>query len=161
LCCKSWRTASPISLHEKKTALAWAPASALGVLAAGAVFTGMGFGLHVLSTSVPLAMLAVAVWTVGEILGATMAPSVVADLAPPQLRGGYQGAFSMSWGLASCIAPALGGWVLGTLGGPALWGGCLLVGLLAGAWNLAAAGARRRHLEQLRALHAGVSSSVD
>jgi MFS family permease len=69
----------------------------------------------------------------GEILGATMSPSVVADLAPPHLRGSYQGAFSMGWGLASCLAPALGGWVLGNLGGQALWGGCMLIGLLAGA----------------------------
>ncbi len=131
------------------------------VLAAGAVFTGLGFGLHSLSTTVSLAMLAVAVWTVGEILGATMSPSVVADLAPPHLRGSYQGAFSMGWGLASCLAPALGGWVLGNLGGQTLWGGCLLIGLLAGAWSLAIADARRRHLAQLRVQYGGVSSNVD
>lgn len=131
------------------------------VLAAGAVFTGLGFGLHSLSITVPLAMLAVAVWTVGEILGATMAPSVVADLAPPHLRGSYQGTFAMGWGLASCVAPALGGWVLGNLGGQTLWGGCLLIGVLAGAWSLAIADARRRHLEQLRLQYGGVSSSVD
>jgi MFS family permease len=131
------------------------------VLAAGAVFTGLGFGLHSLSTTVSLAMLAVAVWTVGEILGATMSPSVVADLAPPHLRGSYQGAFSMGWGLASCLAPALGGWVLGNMGGQTLWGGCLLIGLLAGAWSLAIADARRRHLEQLRVQYGGVSSNVD
>jgi MFS family permease len=131
------------------------------VLAAGAVFTGMGFGLHSLSTTVPLAMLAVAVWTMGEILGATMSPSVVADLAPPHLRGSYQGAFSMGWGLASCVAPALGGWVLGNLGGQTLWGGCLLLGLLTGAWSLAIADARRRHLEHLRLQYEGVSSNVD
>lgn len=131
------------------------------VLAAGAVFTGLGFGLHALSATVPLAMLAVAVWTVGEILGATVSSSVVADLASPQLRGSYQGVFSMSWGVASCLAPALGGTVLGRFGSTTLWGGCLLTGLLAGAWNLAAADARRRHLEQLRLQHAGVSANVD
>jgi MFS family permease len=131
------------------------------VLAAGAAFTGMGFGLHALSSTVPLAMLAVSVWTMGEMLGATMSPSVVADLAPPHLRGSYQGAFSMGWGLASCLAPALGGWVLGNLGGQTLWGGCLLLGLVAGVWSLAIADARRRHLEQLRLQYGGVSSSVD
>ncbi len=131
------------------------------VLAAGAVFTGLGFGLHSLSVNVPLAMLAVAVWTVGEILGATVSPSLVADLAPAHLRGSYQGAFTMSWGLAACLAPAIGGWVLGNLGGPSLWGGCLLVGLLAGAWHLAAADARRRHMELLRAQDGAVSASMD
>ncbi|MFL5345350.1 MAG: MDR family MFS transporter [Hyalangium sp.] len=131
------------------------------VLAMGAVFTGVGFGLHSLSFNVPLAMLAVAVWTVGEILGATVSPSVVADLAPAHLRGTYQGAFSMSWGLAACLAPAIGGWALGNLGGLTLWGGCLLVGLLAGAWHLAAADARRRHMAVLRAQNGAVSASVD
>jgi MFS family permease len=131
------------------------------VLAAGAVFTGVGFGLHSLSFNVPLAMAAVAVWTVGEILGATVNSSMVADLAPAHLRGSYQGAFSMSWGLAACVAPAIGGWVLGNLGGLSLWGGCLVVGLIAGAWNLAVADARRRHMALLRTQDGAVSANVD
>lgn len=131
------------------------------VLAAGAVFTGVGFGLHALPATMPLAMLAVAVWTMGEILGATIASSVVADLASPQLRGSYQGVYSMSWGVASCLAPALGGMVLGRFGSATLWGACLLVGLLAGMWHLASADARRRHLEQLRLQHSGLSTNVD
>ena len=131
------------------------------VLASAAVLTGLGFGLHTMSFTVLLAMAAVAVWTVGEILGAAVSPSVVADLAPPELRGSYQGAFHMSWGLASCVAPAVGAWVLDHHGGALLWGGCLLLGLLAAAWSLAIADARRLHLEQLRTRYAGVSTSVD
>jgi MFS family permease len=131
------------------------------VLASAAVLMGLGFGLHTLSFNLPLAMAAVAVWTLGEILNATVSPSVVADLAPAELRGSYQGAFQMSWGLAFCVAPALGGWVLGRYGGLTLWGGCLLLGLLAGAWNLAAADSRRRHLEMLRARSASVSANRD
>jgi MFS family permease len=131
------------------------------VLALAAVLTGVGFGMHAVSITVPLAMLAVGVWTLGEILGATVSPALVADLAPAELRGSYQGAFSMAWGLASCLAPALGGWVLERHGGASLWGGCLLLGLLAGAWNLAVADARRRHLELLRTRTSGVSASVD
>jgi MFS family permease len=131
------------------------------VLASSAVLFGLGFGLHTLSGNVPLAMLAVAVWTLGEILSATVSPSVVADLAPAELRGSYQGAYFMSWGVAMCVGPALGGWVLGRYGGSTLWGGCLVLGLVAGAWHLAAADARRRHLEGLRARNASVSASVD
>ncbi|WP_224363834.1 MDR family MFS transporter [Hyalangium versicolor] len=131
------------------------------VLAAGAIFTGVGFGLHALSTTVPLAMFAVSIWTLGEILGATMSASVVADLAPVHLRGSYQGAFSMSWGLASCLSPMVGSWVLSRFGGATLWGACLLVGLLAGVWHLAAAGARRRHLEVLRTQQGIVGAALD
>jgi MFS family permease len=131
------------------------------VLASAAVLMGLGFGLHALSFNVPLAMLAAAVWTLGEILHQAVSPSVVADLAPADQRGSYQGAFLMSWGLAFCVAPALGAWVLGRFGGLTLWGGCLLLGLMAGAWHLAAAGSRRRHLEMLRARSASVSARVD
>ncbi|MBN1207029.1 MAG: MFS transporter [Myxococcaceae bacterium] len=138
-----------------------APWRRSSVLALAAVLAGLGFGLHALSFTVPLAMLAVGVWTLGEILGATVSFAVVADLAPPELRGSYQGAFSMAWGLAFCLAPAVGGWVLGHHGSSVLWGGCLLLGLLAGAWNLAVADARRRHLELLRTRHPDVSASLD
>jgi MFS family permease len=131
------------------------------MLACAAALTGLGFGLHTLSFNVPLAMAAVAVWTLGEILGAAVSPSVVADLAPPELRGSYQGAFQMSFGLALCTAPAVGAWMLERQGYSVLWGGCLLLGLLAAVWNLAIANARRRHLELLRTQHAGVSTSVD
>ncbi|NMO22366.1 MFS transporter [Pyxidicoccus fallax] len=130
-------------------------------LALAAALTGLGFGMHALSTSVPLAMLAVAVWTVGEILQAPVAPSVVADLAPPELRGGYQGAYYMMWGLASCAAPALGGQVLGRFGPTTLWLGCLVLGCAAGLWHLAIAGARRRRLDALRTVRPELSASAD
>jgi hypothetical protein len=39
----------------------------------------------------------------------------------------------MSWGLASCLGPLLGPRLLQHSGPLALWGGCLLLGLLAAA----------------------------
>jgi MFS family permease len=124
---------------RRSTALAWA-----------SILTGVGFGLHALPNTVPLAVLAVVVWTLGEMAQAPVAPAVVADLAPPSLRGSYQGAYHMLWGLAAATAPALGGLVLGRWGSQALWSTCLALGLLAGLWHLAIAGARRRRLEVLR-----------
>ncbi|MCP3136026.1 MDR family MFS transporter [Pyxidicoccus xibeiensis] len=130
-------------------------------LALAAVLTGVGFGLHALSASMGLAMLAVVVWTLGEIAQAPVAPTVVADLAPTELRGTYQGAYNMLWGLAACAAPALGGQMLGRFGATALWLVCLAVGVVAAVWHLAIAGARRRRLESLRALRPGISASAD
>ncbi|RKH41144.1 MFS transporter, partial [Corallococcus llansteffanensis] len=130
-------------------------------LALAGLLTGVGFGLHALPASVPWAMFAVAVWTLGEIAQSPVAPSVVADLAPTQLRGSYQGAYHMMWGLASSIAPALGGAVLGRFGSPTLWGGCLVLGLAAGGWHLAIAGTRRRRVEELRLERPEMSASLD
>ncbi|SET72357.1 MDR family MFS transporter [Stigmatella erecta] len=131
------------------------------VLAASGLLTGVGFGLHALSVNLTLAALAVAVWTLGEILSGAVSLSVVADLAPPEQRGSYQGAYYMLWGLAGCAAPAVGGWVLDHLGRNVLWGGCLLLGLLVAVWHLAVAQDRRRHMEALRLKFEGVSAHED
>ncbi|HZI11280.1 MAG TPA: MFS transporter [Myxococcus sp.] len=131
------------------------------MLALAAVLTGLGFGMHALSDSMALAALAVTVWTLGEIAQAPVAPTVVADLAPPELRGSYQGAYHMLWGLAASAAPALGGQVLGRAGATTLWLSCLVMGVAAAGWHLAIAGARRRRMEALRALRPEVSASTD
>lgn len=130
-------------------------------LALAGVLTGIGFGLHTLSASMGLAMLAVVVWTLGEIAQAPVAPTVVADLAPAELRGSYQGAYHMLWGLAACAAPAIGGQVLGRLGANALWLGCFVVGSAAACWHLAIAGGRRRRMDELRTLRPELSASAD
>ncbi|MHA7627829.1 MDR family MFS transporter [Corallococcus sp. M7] len=130
-------------------------------LAVAGVLTAVGFGLHALPATVPLAMAAVAVWTLGEIVHSPVAPSVVADLAPAELRGSYQGAYHMMWGLASSVAPALGGAMLGHVGATALWAGCFCVGLAAAAWHLTIAGARRRRVETLRLERPEMSASLD
>ena len=50
------------------------------------------------------------------ITGMPTAAAVVAGLAPAELRGRYQGVFTMSWGVAFAVAPLLGGEVLARLG---------------------------------------------
>ena len=55
-------------------------------------------------------------------------PTLVADFAPAHLRGTYQGAFQLAWGVATLVAPAAGAAVLQTFGGPALWGGIFALG---------------------------------
>jgi MFS family permease len=135
---------------RRATALAWASG-----------LSGLGFGMHALGANAGLALLAVGVWTLGEVAQAPVASAVVADLAPPEQRGTYQGAYYMLWALSSCLAPAVGSWVLGHHGPYALWGGCLAMGLFAAGWHLAIADARRRHLDTLRLTHSEVSAALD
>ena len=87
--------------------------------------------------------------------------AVVADLAPPEQRGTYQGAYYMLWALSSCIGPALGSRVLGRYGAYTLWGACLAVGVFAAGWHLASADARRRRMDTLRLTRADVSAALD
>ncbi|HEY6196581.1 MAG TPA: MFS transporter [Candidatus Eisenbacteria bacterium] len=98
-------------------------------IALGSVFAGIGFGLNALARTAPIYALGVILWTLGEIGVLPVANALVADLAPAQIRGRYQGAYSLSFGLAVCAAPALGSLVLERLGGSALWGGCFVLAL--------------------------------
>jgi MFS family permease len=120
------------------------------LLAAQSLLIGLGFGVFALAGSVPAYAAGVALWTLGEVLGFPVANALVAELSPADLRGRYQGAFSMTWGTAFAIAPVLGGEVLGRFGGPTLWLGCLATGAAAAVGHLAAARPRRRHLAAAR-----------
>jgi MFS family permease len=100
------------------------------VLAAGAALTGLGFSLHGVADAVPMHVLAVTVWTLGEMLQAPTCSTLVAALAPDDARGRYQGVFSLSWTLAAAIGPLWGPAVLARLGASELWGACLMLGLL-------------------------------
>jgi MFS family permease len=118
------------------------------VLALSSLLIGLGFGLNVFAGSLTAYLAGALLYTVGEVLGFPVASAIVADLAPPDLRGRYQGAFHMAWGLAFTLSPLVGGEVLHRFGGRTLWLGCLVVGALAAALHLAAGPARRRRLER-------------
>jgi MFS family permease len=121
-------------------------------LAASALLIGAGFGLYALAGPLPplyVYAAGVVLWTLGEVFGFPAAATVVADLAPAGLRGRYQGAFSMAWGVAFTVAPILGGEVLTRFGGIALWLLCLGIGVASAAGHLAAARPRRRRLAAL------------
>jgi MFS family permease len=102
------------------------------VLAVAGIVLGLGFGFTALSSTLPLFMGSVAIWTVGEILASAVAPTVVADLSPLELRGLYQGIFGAAWGLAYFLGPWLGGIVYQTRGATSLWVGCLALGAIVG-----------------------------
>lgn len=99
-------------------------------LAASAVLVGIGFGLVAWASTVPLLMLTVVIWTLGELLTAPVWNALIADLAPIDKRGVYMGFSGMAWGVAYFLAPALGGVILGQLGPAWLWGGAFVLGLI-------------------------------
>jgi MFS family permease len=121
------------------------------LLATSALLFGIGYGLDAVVSTLPLYLLGAAFWTVGEVVGFPVAATLVADLAPVELRGRYQGAFSMTWGLGMALSPVVGGQVMHRLGAPVLWWGCLAAGALVAAGHLLTAGPRRRRLAELAA----------
>lgn len=121
------------------------------LLAASALLMGLGFGANVLGGSLAVRVGGTILWTVAEVVGFPVASALVADLASVALRGRYQGAYSMTWGLALMLAPLAGGVTLQHLGARAVWAGCLGVGAMVAGGHLVAAGPRRRRLAAIAA----------
>jgi MFS family permease len=130
------------------------------VLAISSIFVGLGFGATAWASTPGEYAATVAIWTVGEVIGAAVGPAVVADLSPAHLRGRYQGVFGFSFALASLVAPLAGGWTYDHLGGSALWTACALVSFASGAGHLAIGPARRRRLAELRAAEHAPTAAV-
>jgi MFS family permease len=103
----------------------------------GCVLFGVGFGLNAVPGVVLIYAAGIALWTLGEIVILPMSATMVADMAPADLRGRYQGMYSMTWGIASTIGPTLGGLVMAGPGGTTLWLGCLGVMLACALGQLA------------------------
>jgi MFS family permease len=116
-----------LSIPVSRAATGWPRFRALAV---AALLLGLGFGMTALSSRLWQYALAVAIWTLGEIVGATVAPAIVADLSPPDLRGLYQGVFGAAFGLSLFSGPVVGGWVYEHLGATELWIGCFAMGVL-------------------------------
>ena len=78
------------------------------VVAAGFLFIGLGFGLIAFASTFPLLALTVGIWTFGEMIHSPASASYVAHLAPPHLRGRYQGTWGMMWSSGLILGPLFG-----------------------------------------------------
>jgi MFS family permease len=82
------------------------------VLATGAVFYAVGFGMYGVVGSFLFFMLAMVVITIGEMFIAPVSQSIVAKLAPEDMRGRYMAAFSFAFISPSGVAVWLAGLIM-------------------------------------------------
>jgi MFS family permease len=115
-------------------------------VAVASLLLGAGFGFTALATSLPLFIVSVAIWTLGEIAATSVSPTIIADLSPVELRGLYQGIFGAAWGLSYFLGPLAGGWIFENWGSTALWVGCLIVGFVIAFCYLALSAPARRQM---------------
>lgn len=100
-------------------------------LALGAVLTAIGFGALAVARSPWTVVATVLIWTFGEMVLLPSMSDFVAEVAHPSRRGEAMGFYTMTWGLAFAFGPSSGTLVLERFGPAVLWGGCLVLGLLA------------------------------
>jgi MFS family permease len=118
------------------------------VLAAGMGVVGLGFGLTALAGSTPVFAATVLVWTLGEVLFAAVSSAIIADLAPPHLRGRYGGLYGTAFSVAALLGPVAGSRLLGVASWLP-WTTCAGLCAISGAGALAIAPAVRRRREGL------------
>ncbi|MFC9930217.1 MDR family MFS transporter [Streptomyces sp. NPDC127190] len=102
------------------------------LLVLSSVLAGYGFGLTAFAGSVGVFMLTVCVWTLAEIVNAPTQTGLVVRLSPVHGRGRYQGMYTLSWSVASLVAPLMSGAVIDRLGAGWLWGMCAAIGTVTG-----------------------------
>jgi MFS family permease len=118
--------------------IAWAQRhERLRMVALGQLLIGLAFASLLAADTIPLLVLMVVVWTLGEICGSSAANAIAADRAPEHARGRYQSALGSAWSLAFMVGPIAGTLVYAW--DPAvLWWGCGLVGVTSAALALLA-----------------------
>jgi MFS family permease len=117
------------------------------VLAGSSIVFGLGMGLYGFVGATTGYALAIVIWSIGEIAHLPTLQTVVADLAPPDKRGRYQGFYNLAWAGASLVGPLAGGAMLAGPGSRALWLACFAVlGLVAVGHLLAG---RARHAREV------------
>ncbi|MNJ42221.1 putative transporter [compost metagenome] len=89
-------------------------APALPIIA-GNLFTGASLVLFGMFHTLPLLMVCVVIFTIGEVLIFTATDVLVDRIAEPELRGAYFGMFGFN-NLGSVLAPLLGGFLLDGFG---------------------------------------------
>ena len=119
------------------------------LLALSTVLFGAGYGVNAIGGSVGVYGVGTALWTIGEVIGFPVASTMVANLAPVALRGRYQGAFAMCWGVAFTVSPLVAGETMQRLGARGLWLLCLAVAVAVAAGHLLTAEPRRERLAAL------------
>ncbi|MFD6968032.1 MDR family MFS transporter [Streptomyces sp. NPDC059979] len=103
------------------------------LLVVSALLAGYGFALTAFAGSLWAYALTVCVWTLAEIVNSPTQMGLVARLSPVHGRGRYQGMYSMSWAVASLVAPLMAGVVIDRYGAGWLWGATGVLGTVAGA----------------------------
>jgi len=96
-----------------------------------AATTGLGFGATAWCEAAPFFALTIIIWTLGEIMIAPFGFAIVTDMAPVAFRARYMGVYTMCFAGANMLGAPLGGMLLSSEGGAALWGITMLLCLLA------------------------------
>lgn len=91
------------------------------IMAFGAVFYVIGFGMFGFVAAFWLFMAAIVIITIGEMLVSPTMQTLTANFAPEAIRGRYMAVFGFAWMLPSAIGPGAAGLILDNFNPNLLW----------------------------------------
>jgi MFS family permease len=96
----------------------------------GALLAGIGFGGFAIATTVIPLVIAIVVFTFGEMIFFPITAAYTSEIAPTDRRGEYMGYYQMTFSFAFSAGPWLGTVVYQNYGSVILWSGALIFGLI-------------------------------
>lgn len=103
----------------------------------GAILYGLGVFSVTFANAFPQFILAMMVYTFGEMLLVPTSTAVTADLAPPEMRGRYMGMLGLTWSVGFGIGPIVAGMISDHIAPSAIWSITAVAGVFAAILFLA------------------------
>jgi MFS family permease len=111
------------------------------LISLGYGLTAIGFAMTGLAAGLPMLVVTVVIWTMGEMIYAPVTGAYVTGLAPERFRGRYMGLYHSTWSAGMVLGPLMGTWLY-QQNPNALWIACLFVGALSSVLALVKPAAR-------------------
>ena len=100
------------------------------LIAIGYGLTGVGLALTGFATGLPMLVVTVVIWSIGEMIYAPVTGAYVTGLAPERFRGRYMGLWHSTWSAGMILGPVMGTWLY-ERSPNTLWIACIVVGIAA------------------------------
>ena len=114
------------------------------VLVLGMSITAVGYAFQIGANSWVAFAIATVLWTLGELGTFPIAATTVANIAPKDVRGTYQGLYNLVWSLSNAFSPLVGGWILNAFGSRVLWICCTVMFIIVAIGFYVTRGPRER-----------------
>ena len=125
------------------------------VLVLGMSITAVGYAFQIGANSWVAFAIATVLWTLGELGTFPIAATTVANIAPKDVRGTYQGLYNLVWSLSNAFSPLVGGWILNAFGSRVLWICCTVMFVIVAIGFYVTRGPRERDAARNLAVEEG------
>lgn len=101
------------------------------LMAFGSVLYAIGFAMYGFVSTYILFLAAMVIITIGEMVNSPTSQSLVANIAPADMRGRYMAMFGLSWAIPASTGPLLAGIIMDNYNPDWVWYGAGIMGIIA------------------------------